>query len=110
MYPANLPARVRQQYEKLVRETPRAELGTRLLLFLNASLEQAGIDPIPVRQMVYDLRDVGRPLQVAVPDGEVITGSLEQLTLSGRGRTEVTGSSEATTTTTAVPAAPAPVP
>jgi hypothetical protein len=98
---AKLPARVRQQYELLVRETPRDELSTKLLLFLNTTLEQAGIDPIPVRQMVFDLRDAGEPIQVALPEGEIITGSLEQLTISGRAETETTAGSSATTTTTA---------
>jgi hypothetical protein len=50
--------------------------------------------------MVFDLRDTGEPIQVALPEDEVIAGSLEQLTISGRAETETTPGGSATTTTT----------
>lgn len=102
---AKLPERVRQQYERLVRDTPSDQLGTTLLLFLNEALTQAGIDPIPVRQMVFDLRRVGDPLQVALPTQDVIKGSLEQLTLSNAGKSDTTSGASAGSTTTTEPTA-----
>jgi hypothetical protein len=106
---AKVPKAVLDEFDKLVVDTPAAQLATELLQFLNELLTSAGLSPINIRQMSLELRDLGTEQQVDLPDENVIRGSLAVLTLSRREKTDQKTGGGAGTTTSSTVATGAPV-
>lgn len=73
-------------FEQLVEETPDEELSYLVLQALNIGLQASGDDPILVRTMTADLRDLGDPVDVALPATDVVKGSLGFLIVSDKGK------------------------
>lgn len=75
---SRVPAPVRQRFEEAVR-LPRERFGTFALAGLNEGLRATGADPVLVRSMTLELRDLGQPVVVDLPEADVVRGSLDLL-------------------------------
>jgi len=96
----------------------REQIGDALLAGLSIGVQQFGSEPILVRSMSLDLRDVGGKVAVDVPTGDKVEGELAVLTFTDEGKeaTEEEGSETApsgagqTEVEPAEPAEPSPSP
>jgi hypothetical protein len=104
---AKLPQSIRNEYDKLVKATPTADLGLELLKFLNVGLKAEGLPQIDIRELSYELSDIGGGLAVSVPQDEVIKGSLGALALARQPSTQTAtqGGAGASATATSTPSA-----
>lgn len=105
--------RVREQFDagvKLRPKDPRQEIefGRTMLAGLNTTLNSLGVDPVLIRNMTLDFRDLGGDVKVELPQEETVKGNLDFLSVtdSGKAAAQTGGGGGAATTTTA-PAAPA---
>lgn len=106
--------REREQFEAGVKrrpKDPRAEIvfGRAMLAGLNVRLSSLGVDPVLVRNMTLDFRDLGGDVKVELPQEETVKGNLDFLSVtdSGKATAQNTGSGGGTAaTTTTAPAAP----
>lgn len=80
---AEVAPQVREQFERSL-QLPREEFSRFALAGLNEGLQASGIDPVLVRNMALELRDLGQPVTVDLPGTDVVKGSLEVLVASGR--------------------------
>jgi hypothetical protein len=107
--------RVRSQFEEGVKRRPKdprreVEFGRGLLSGLNVTLTSLGIDPVLIRNMTLDFRDLGGDVKVDLPQEETVKGNLDFLSVtdSGKASAQNTGSGGNAATTTTAPAAPPP--
>jgi hypothetical protein len=71
-----------KNFERYIKTTSRAKQSTGLLEFLNEGLKQQGLQPIAVRNMSLELRDLGHKQNVTMPDTGVVYGTLKSLTIA----------------------------
>lgn len=88
-----------KEFNAFVKSRPENEVGAFLLAQYSANAKQFGGDPVNVRRMTLDLRDLGKPNKVALPTDDIVSGSLS--ILLGAGQKAQTADSGATTSTTA---------
>ena len=100
------------QFEEGVKLRPKdrkgdVEFGRTMLAGLNIQLNSQGVDPVLIRNMTLDFRDLGSNVKVDLPQEETVKGNLDFLSVTDSGKAAAqTGSGTSATTTTA-PAAPA---
>ncbi|HUQ39456.1 MAG TPA: hypothetical protein VM030_04830 [Acidimicrobiales bacterium] len=88
-------------FDDLLKGKSENDVGALLLAIYSSNARQFGGDPVNMRRMTLDLRDLGEPNEVALPTDDVITGNLA--ILLGSGQKAETADSGATTTTTTAP-------
>jgi len=107
--------RARAQFDagvKLRPKDPRREIefGRTILAGLNITLNSLGVDPVLIRNMTLDFRDLGSNVKVDLPQEETVSGNLDFLSVTDSGKaaaqTGSTGGGSSASTTTE-PAAPA---
>lgn len=108
--------RLREQFDEIVKQRPkdaREEItfGRAMLAGLNIGLTSQGVDPVLIRNMTLDFRDLGGDVKVDLPQEETVKGNLDFLSVTDSGKTTTqTGTSGTTTTAPAAtdPAATTP--
>lgn len=114
----DVPEQVREQFEAGVEQRPddpqqEVAFGRAVLSGLNMTLNGLGVDPILIRSMSLEFRDLGGDVKVELPRDDVIRGDLDFLIVTDRGKSASAagGAGGTTTTTTAAPiASPAAAP
>ena len=113
----DVPQELRDQFDQAVDERPDDEagdlvFGRTILQGLNVSLAGFGIDPILVRSMDVDFRDLGADVKVDLPTEETIKASLDFLLVTdkGKAKAEAGAGSPATTPTTVATETPTSTP
>lgn len=79
---AEAPQEARDAFDQILTSVPPEELGDPLLFYLNVFLQLTGNAPVIVRTMSLELGDLGQDIRVALPDTDVVTGTLEALAIS----------------------------
>jgi len=110
-----VPDAFRKAFEAGVKQRPtdpkrEAQFGREILAGLNRNLSGLGIDPVLVRTMSVDYRDIGHPTKVDLPADDVIKASLDFLVVTDKGKAKKTtgGASGSSATTTTAPASTSP--
>jgi hypothetical protein len=103
------PQAARDAFEKVVRDTPANQLGTKLLEEGNVYIAQSGATPVLIRNMRLNLLDLGGKISVSLPTDAVVHGSLRFMVSAQKPAANTTGTGGAatggaTSTTTGPPA------
>ncbi len=111
--------RLRSGFEQVVKQRPHdpqneLKYGRSLLAGLNVSLIAIGNDPVLIRNMTLDFRDLGGNVKVELPQEETVKGNLDFLAVTDTGKAKAQsggsgngGAAEGATTTTAPGSTPA---
>jgi hypothetical protein len=114
----NVDPRLRKQFDENVKKRPtdaagELAFGRALLSGLNVTLNGLGIDPVLIRNMTLDFRDLGGPVKVDLPQDETVKGNLDFLSVTDSGKDKAqtgSGGGGGTSSTTTPDATGTPAP